>query len=343
MEPRLNDPPEDEPARSGPVLLLVEDSPADADAVFWAAGKALPGVVVHHVETLEAAVAHPERNRVDCLLLDPGLPGFVGLGALEELRRRNHRGPVVVLTGNLDRDLAVEALGAGAQEFLTKDEVGPREFRRAVRYAIERHRGVDELAEAKSRLENLQALLAHDLRRPMTVVAHAVHLLRRSDLPPEQVAPLLDRCEEAAGSMQQMVDDLLSFAGQRMPEILPCPLGDVAGAVAQELGPSVKESGGTLHIDSGLPAVLASPIALRHVLRNLVTNALDHRHRARPPAIRIGAVRAGGRCELRVVDNGPGIPVAERDREFDIGVRLGDQPVRGLGLGLAAVRTLAGS
>ena len=92
-----------------------------------------------------------------------------------------------------------------------------------------------------------------------------------------------------------------------------------------------------LEIDERLPEVLADPGLLERVVVNLVDNAL--RHGAGAPV----ALRASSHAEhvqLRVVDEGPGVPAGGSDRLFTPFQRLGDRNHDGLGLGLSVARGL---
>jgi two-component system sensor histidine kinase KdpD len=82
-----------------------------------------------------------------------------------------------------------------------------------------------------------------------------------------------------------------------------------------------------------LPAVLADPVLLERAVANVVDNAISF-----TPAgerVRIEASELDGRVELRVIDHGPGIPEADRQRVLQPFQRLGDSRPGGVGLGLA--------
>jgi two-component system sensor histidine kinase KdpD len=86
------------------------------------------------------------------------------------------------------------------------------------------------------------------------------------------------------------------------------------------------------------PPLLADPGLLERVLVNLVGNAVRHAPTG-PVSLTAGAL--DGVVELRVVDHGPGVPGAERERVFQAFQRLGDAPSgQGVGLGLAVARGL---
>ncbi|MCG1003345.1 MULTISPECIES: bacterio-opsin activator domain-containing protein [Halobacterium] len=140
-----------------PRILLVEDNPGDAryiremldDAVSLEARSfdddALVGDGVGaqadrlvHETRLDDALDHLDDASADVVLLDLGLPDSKGLESLTTLLDHHAEVPVVVLTGLTDREVGMEALRRGAEEFLVKDEINPELLVRSVHHAIER-------------------------------------------------------------------------------------------------------------------------------------------------------------------------------------------------------------
>ena len=111
---------------------------------------------VDHVETLQALSAALVRSP-QVIVLDLTLPDGSGLETLERVRRKAGAVPVVVLTGLDDDQLAVRAVQAGAQDFLVKGKIDPELLRRSLRYAIERHRLLEEV-RALSLIDELTGL-----------------------------------------------------------------------------------------------------------------------------------------------------------------------------------------
>jgi two-component system sensor histidine kinase KdpD len=94
-----------------------------------------------------------------------------------------------------------------------------------------------------------------------------------------------------------------------------------------------------VRIPAGLPDALADPALLERVLVNLISNATRYAPADRPVLVTASALSY--RVELRVIDRGPGIPEADRDRVFLPFQRLGDHDNdTGVGLGLALSRGL---
>lgn len=117
-------------------LLLVEDDDGDALLVEEHLSDAGLDVRLVRARSLDEAVA---RLDVDCVLLDLGLPDAVGLDALQRLLAAGAPA-VVVLTGRTDTGTGLEAVSAGAQDYLVKGEVDGELLGRSVRYAVQRRR-----------------------------------------------------------------------------------------------------------------------------------------------------------------------------------------------------------
>ncbi|MDP9378179.1 MAG: diguanylate cyclase [Actinomycetota bacterium] len=127
-------------------ILLVEDSPADADLIRDLIELA-PGADVsfHWVQTLtDARLALGDRP--DCVLLDLGLPDARGLEGVQALLGQCPDIPVVVLTGRDDQEFALQAVASGAQDYVSKTGMDGEAILRAARYAVQRQRSDNFLA-----------------------------------------------------------------------------------------------------------------------------------------------------------------------------------------------------
>ncbi|NLY76035.1 MAG: EAL domain-containing protein [Firmicutes bacterium] len=99
----------------------------------------------------KAALQALETNKFDACLLDYRLGEHTGLELLQEIVSRGNRTPVILLTGQGDHAIDIEAMNTGASDYLVKGEVGPVILERSIRYAIERKRMEDELFNEKER------------------------------------------------------------------------------------------------------------------------------------------------------------------------------------------------
>src|SRR4051794_39525165 len=104
-------------------VLLVEDSPGDARLVMETL-KDEPSEEFHVLQADRIATAECilRDEEVGCVLLDLGLPDSSGIQAIRRLKRVAHHVPIVVLSGESDRDTAIRAVQQGAEDYLLKRE-----------------------------------------------------------------------------------------------------------------------------------------------------------------------------------------------------------------------------
>jgi signal transduction histidine kinase/DNA-binding response OmpR family regulator len=136
-------------------ILLVEDNPRDADLLREGLSGLEESPAIVHVERLGEAVRLLEQAEpFDVVLLDLGLPDAAGLAALERANAVAGRVPILVLSGLEDESLAIEAVRAGAQDYLVKGQTGARKLLQTIHHAMERKR-LENLGEAMNRIHEM--------------------------------------------------------------------------------------------------------------------------------------------------------------------------------------------
>jgi diguanylate cyclase (GGDEF)-like protein/PAS domain S-box-containing protein len=136
------------------IMLLIEDNPGDARLIqemFKEQGA--QNVELKHVECMADAEKYLAGRTVDVILLDLGLPDVQGLDAVRRARKAAPNVPLVVLSGMDDESMAIQAMQEGAQDYLIKGQIEPRELVRALRYAVERKIIEETLFEEKKRAQ----------------------------------------------------------------------------------------------------------------------------------------------------------------------------------------------
>jgi signal transduction histidine kinase len=345
--PAATDAAADRPA--GVHVLFVEDSQADARMIeIELAGGVFD---IDRVATLAEALARIAARTFDVVLLDLSLPDANGVTAFETIHAVAPLLPVVVLTGLDDDPTALALVHAGAQDYLTKDELVGGHVARSLRYAIERHRLRHELEAALKReseqKDRFLAHVSHELRSPLAVsFLYTTNLLDGvvGVLTKEQHEHLTIAVDGLRAQMR-LIDELLAAvrADARLIRVdrsfvwlQDILLDSVSGFGARPGGVTIVEE--TL---ADLPPVYVDRQRIRQVLTNLIDNAL----KASPPdgSIRVRTTRADeGFARVDVIDAGPGIPEDVRARMFDCLTHDGQavDGKSGLGLGLYLSRLL---
>jgi two-component system sensor histidine kinase KdpD len=230
-----------------------------------------------------------------------------------------------------------------AAEELARERVAPA-LEALLRAALEREVLTAEVVETSAlrRSDEIKTAVlrsvSHDLRSPLTAIVAAGEALSSPSLQSDDRVELADTIAHESRRLTRLVDQLLDLArleaGTAEPREDWCSLEEVIRAAVEDAGAPERVR---LAIAPDLPLVRADAGQLRRAFANLIENALrfgDHE----PVSVR--ARVSGGRILMRVVDQGPGISVAEQERIFAPFYRGPGAAGQGSGLGLAIVRGL---
>jgi signal transduction histidine kinase len=169
-----------------------------------------------------------------------------------------------------------------------------------------------------------------------------VELEVSEQLTSDAAAPKLARIRAAAGSMQQLIEDLLASSTSRSQELhaTRVDLDSVARTVAAERGEMTTGGRPLIEVDT-LPPVHADEAMVRQLLNNLIGNAVKYVRPGVTPEISVSARRLGDRIEVTVADRGIGIPAEARDQVFEAFHRAHeDDRYEGHGIGLAVCKDI---
>ena len=201
-------------------------------------------------------------------------------------------------------------------------------------------RQAEGLARDNAARTTLLAAVSHDLRTPLASIKAGVSTLRQAgvELPQDDEAELLESIEESADRLDALIGNLLDLSRLETGSVQAHSHSiDLLDAVVSTVRTTSEPGRVEVDIGPDVPPVQADLGLLDRVLANVVENALHHSGED----VRVIAGRIGASVQVRVVDRGPGVADADKDRIFAAFQRVGDAPRGdGLGLGLAVARGL---
>jgi two-component system sensor histidine kinase/response regulator len=287
----------------------------------------------------------------DVLLLDWFMPDMSGAEVCRFVRERMNfaKLPILVVTAIGTSDDLLDALSAGANDFVHKTVTSP-ELNARVAGLVRMARLHASLTEAERKLrveavfrERFMGMLAHDLRQPLSTVITACDLLLELDASDKAVG-VIQRQLRAAQRMRRMVTDLLDFSGSRPETGMPVQkrwedLAEIARTSLDEIRAANPQRALDLGVEGSCQGHWDSD-RLAQVLSNLVGNALAHGDPDGPVEVRLRGRDAA--VELRVSNRGPTIPSEILSNLFQPyhRVRTARRASDGVGLGLHIVQQI---
>jgi signal transduction histidine kinase len=339
-------------------VLLVEDD--DDDYLFTCDLIAQVGGShdIARTETFEAGAAALRAGGADICLVDYRLGPETGIELVRMLVDEGCDIPMVILTGQGDHDIDVEAAAAGAADFLVKGEITPTLLERTMRYAMQTHRHVAELRSQEENLRRAQrteavgqlaAGIAHDFNN-LLVVIRGYSTLILEGTSQETVREQAGQIDLAADKAAELTRQLLAYGRQQLLQPKTADLNsitqDTLGMLERLIGEDI-EIRTSYH--ASLPSVVVDSGQISQVILNLAINARDAMPEGGTLSIRTATaeidqdyarlhaeVVPGRYALLEITDTGSGMDEAIRERAFDPYFTTKGEG-KGTGLGLATV------
>jgi len=353
-------------------VLLLEDDPVDAQLVKRAIRNAATRMKLQWVTRLSDAIAAFAKQPFELVLSDLSLPDSNGIETIERLHEAAADTPMIVLTSIDDRDLSVELLDAGAQDYLPKDCVTGEILDRAIRHAIQRQQqrvemqrlltevsiGRDLLESKNKKLEKLYKQahefvdnVSHEFRTPLTVIKEYASLVcdgLAGEVNAEQTR-MLNIVEDRADDLNTMVDDMLDSSKLESGLLgawrKPCDVSTILSHVTATLGRKAQVKGVKLEydIEPALPEMYCDAEKVGRVITNLAVNAIKFSGDPGVVHITVRSASESDDVTFAIQDNGPGIDESQRQQIFERFQQLGTTSrgsCKGFGLGLAIAKEL---
>ncbi len=314
------------------------------------------------------------EHHPDCVLLGFNLPDMDGVEFMRRLAQEGDGSgclPVVMLTGQGNEAVAVEAMKSGVCDYLVKGDITPDALRRAIRNVIEKvslerkNRQLtqelqianDGLIRKNKKLEELTETahrfvdnVAHDFRTPLTVIKEFSSIISDGLGGPvtEEQAEYLLFITTATRDLAQMVDDFLDSSKlkarvlriDRKPHSVDGVIQPIRSMLTTRA--SAKKIRVVERIQPNLPQVFADAEKVARVIMNLAVNAVKFSPES--SEIQLWAKRRGSGCvEIGITDHGPGLTEEDLAVIFERFKQVGDiqrASTKGFGLGLNIAKEL---
>ncbi len=348
-----------EQSGNGRLIVVVDD-----DRTIRRACEQILTKVGYQVETFEdgfAALARIRQARPSLIVVDLKMPRISGMELIEQVKGFDPEIVIVVITGYATVGTAVEAMKAGAYDFVPKPFT-PEELRVIINRGFERRRLAVEARRLREEKEALQrryiTFVSHQLQSPLAAVAQYLDVLRHLMQSEQAARPeWLEWLKKSNVRIKQLIDiisDWLTLSkverGVLAEKHHPVEIGPIIDEVVDLSRESAEQKRVRIKVTvpEKLPAVMADPIALQTVLANLMSNAIKYNRPNGDVSVEVHA--EDGRVTVCVIDTGVGISEEYHDSIFEDFFRVKDDStakISGTGLGLPIckriVEELAGS
>ena len=342
-----------------PDILVVEDEAAIRGV--WERFLQRWGYRAEVAENGRAGLEKARQHSFKLVVTDLTMPLMSGQELVHVLKREQPETEIIVMTGQGTIEIAVEMMKAGAYDFVTKpinfastefiikkclEKVQARDENQRLRRI---NRDLEELNEIK---EKFIAITSHELRTPVSVIANVVDVLTPLVTGQEEEA-LMRMAHSAAEQLREIVSrmhELSQLKSDRIElDLSRFSVHAVCGEVLEEFPMELRARGHRIVCKTAEESVRADRGKIKKALRELVQNAIKFSPDG--GEITIESRRAeSGAFQLRVRDNGIGIPVEEQEKIFQMFYEVNDTMHHhtsksafrggGMGVGLAIVQDI---
>ena len=350
-------------------ILHLEDVPADMELVERQLRHSGQPFVLQHAASREEFVRALDEFHPDVVLADYSLPHFDGLAAVQMARQLDPDLPIIVVTGMLGDEAAVDLIKAGANDYVLKDRLarlGPAVERAVLEGEQSRARKRAEAEiltlnaeleqqnrrlEAASRLKSeFLANMSHELRSPLNGIIGFTELLYDGKVGPLQdpQREFLNRIHSNARHLLQLINGVLDLSKVEAGRLEFYPERvSVSGIIQEVMGTpgllaAEKQITMKTEIDERVDSVITDPGRLKQVLYNYLSNAIKFTGFGGSVTVRL---KSEGASEFRLEVSDTGVGIAEKDLprlfvEFQQLDATQRKCYQGTGLGLALTKRL---
>ena len=314
-------------------ILIIEDSDDDAFLIceeLRRGGYEPQFVRVENEAGLREALA---KEIFEIAISDYTLPEFTALQALEAIHATGKDIPVIVVSGSVRESTIVEAMRAGARDYVMKGNLTrlPLAVARELEEAADRRqrRQFEEQLRHTQRLESLGVLaggVAHDFNNLLTGILGNVSLAAGEISSSARIRPMLEQAIQAAEQAANLTRQMLAYAGKGRFVVEPVDVSATVRDISALLHASLSKNIELIfQLENSLPPIEADRGQIQQLLMNLVVNAAEAIAPEQAGAVIVGAVlrqlTAGELREMVICDElQPGAYIALEVRDSGVGM-----------------------
>src|ERR1041385_5688441 len=264
-------------------VLIIEDSEEDADLLILELRRG--GFLPSHqrVDTPQALSEALAGQEWDIILSDFSMPRFSMPRALAMVQACGRDVPFLIVSATIGEEAAVEAMRAGAHDYILKDKLGRlvpavRRELREVEVRRERRNLEEQLRQAQ-KLESLGLLaggVAHDFNNLLTGILGNASLVLEMLSPPEPERSMLEDVVRASERAAGVARHIVAYAGKGKFVVQPVHLSELVREISQLVRSSIpRQVELKMYLPPDLPVVEADPSQMQQLVMNLVINAAE--------------------------------------------------------------------
>lgn len=342
-------------------VLLIEDNPGDAALIRANLRQGFSNsrkLELEIASSLSEGLNALRHHEFDIVTVDLNLPDSEGLQAVEAVRKSFPHVPVIVLTGWADRELALNALRAGAQDYLIKGSFDTESFRWSINCAIERQKTLNQLdsicqteMEKNEMKDRVLSMTAHDIRGSIVGVLGFLRNILEGEfihnLSPEQrhvFELMLKNCEDVISLSDEIVQARRVKSTPFHPKWKEVVIKDFLLEVVEKCQDAALLRSVRLDLDfrEAPQKFVFDEKLLCRALRNLISNAIKFSPKAARVSIRCW-LSQNQELYFSVKDEGPGVEKEYLNNIFDEtgSLKLSGKIPVSHGLGLVIVKKIA--
>ncbi len=326
-------------------VLIIDDTQEDFELCSRILEKIFDCTLTH-IQYAAEALEMLDTNKFHLILLDYNLPDMNGIEFLKEVKLRGYNlaGPIIILTGQGNEEIAVNFLKLGASDYIIKGNISMQTLSRSIQNALTNFQSSHLAYEKQQELYRFAQTITHDLKGPLGRIHSYCDLIKenvnKDSEPNLKLLKYSDNIQEDSSHCIAFLNSLFSYAerGRSEAEMSSINLGNIIERSIRNLELQVTESKADIVIKD-LPEVYGDGMALTQLFQNLISNSIKHSDQV--PKIEISAESNNDYINILVADNGVGIPTEMVQEVFKPFVRLSKGDKRsGIGLGLALCKTI---